>query len=462
VGNNVTALDWVEKGIGWAGGLAAGLTLAVIFLGIWRGTQRATGKSIGRLPGWLSRPAFYVAASLVYFSLCWLLWRPLPLLLSPQTRIFCLVTGALTFFIGLAWVLWGRLTLGRQYFVSTPLGAGLFEQHRLVRHGPYALVRHPMYIGILLTGVGGILLYRTWTLVFVASHFFGLIVRAHREEQALAGEFGEEWQAYYQQVPRFFPNLRQMVSRLPPGPSALLELGLFFTPALPAYLWIWPNVSGTGEWIMQSLVYVYAIVGSLFIGLRRWSLPELGLNGKGLRISLIAGMAIVVGRALVILSVDWEAPLPDYNPLRLLAEAFFYFGLVGLGEELLFRGLLYKAFDEWRGSSWAIWGSSLGFALWHVFGQGLLVGAATLFYGLTFALIRWKAGGMIGLIFIHGMIDFSALLLLPDIQVTTLARPEIPHPAWLALGLALIAFTPLYLWKIHPWMNRHVFFRHGT
>lgn len=73
--------------------------------------------------------------------------------------------------------------------------------------GPYALVRHPMYLGILLTGLGGILLYRTWTLVFIALTGMGLVLRARREEQVLAAEFGQAWQDYCLRVPVFSPRI---------------------------------------------------------------------------------------------------------------------------------------------------------------------------------------------------------------------------------------------------------------
>jgi hypothetical protein len=42
-----------------------------------------------------------------------------------------------------------------------------------------------------------------------------------------------------------------------------------FLPAIPAYLWLWPNVEGTSAWIANSLSDLYAIAGSLVIGLRR-------------------------------------------------------------------------------------------------------------------------------------------------------------------------------------------------
>ena len=62
-----------------------------------------------------------------------------------------------------------------------------------------------MYVGILLASAGGLFIYRTWTLVFALVAFLGLVLRAQREEQALAVEFGDEWEAYCQRVPRWIP-----------------------------------------------------------------------------------------------------------------------------------------------------------------------------------------------------------------------------------------------------------------
>ena len=155
----------------------------------------------------LRSPIFYLFTSLGYFGLCWLLWRPIPFALSDSMRIAVLVLGGLLYFAGLGLVAWGRLALGGQYFVSTSQAAQLFAGHRLVTAGPYAVVRHPMYLGILLAGLGGILLFRTWTLVFFSLNFLGLLVRARREEQVLAAEFGEQWRDYCQKVPAYFPRI---------------------------------------------------------------------------------------------------------------------------------------------------------------------------------------------------------------------------------------------------------------
>jgi protein-S-isoprenylcysteine O-methyltransferase Ste14 len=204
---SMDTLAWMEACFGWAGGLGALVTLVALFYGIWRGLQRSVGRVVGQVPGLLRMPLFYVFASIAFFGLCYWMWQPLPLSLPPEALAPALVIGVLVYFGGLGFVLWGRLALGKLYFVSSSMGAQLFAGHRLVTTGPYALVRHPMYLGILLTGLGGILLYRTWTLVFITLTGTGLVLRARREEQVLTAEFGQVWQDYCRRVPAFFPRM---------------------------------------------------------------------------------------------------------------------------------------------------------------------------------------------------------------------------------------------------------------
>jgi len=190
-----------------AGAIAIGVTLAVIFYGLWQGSRRPVGRTVGRMPGLVRSSAFYLAASVAYFGICWLLWKPLPLTLSSVARATALALGSVLLFAGLGLVLWGRLALGKQYFVSTGMGAQLFAGHRLITSGPYTLVRHPMYLGCILTGAGGLLVYQIWTFVFIAAGFLGLVGRARREEQILEAEFGDAYRAYRQQVPGWIPRL---------------------------------------------------------------------------------------------------------------------------------------------------------------------------------------------------------------------------------------------------------------
>ena len=148
------------------------------------------------------------------------LWRPVdrcvldpvaapPLTLAMPIRLVALTVGGLLYWTGLALYLWGAKTLGGMYKPASGFGVQLNVDHRLVTHGPFAFVRHPLYLGLQVAAVGGLLVYRMWTLVFVTANFLGLFFRARREEQALAAEFGERWERYCREVPAWIPRLRR-------------------------------------------------------------------------------------------------------------------------------------------------------------------------------------------------------------------------------------------------------------
>jgi protein-S-isoprenylcysteine O-methyltransferase Ste14 len=202
------SLDLIETWLQWAGAAALAAFLAWVFVGMARALRRPRGRVTG-LGTRVLRGPVYLLIGVLFFAVAYVLWRPLPLTLSPPLHAAALALGALIYFPGLALALWGRLTLGAMYNVSMSVGVQLHAGHRLITTGPYALVRHPMYLGIILAAWGGLLLYRTWTCVFAACVFLGLVVRARREEQALAAEFGAECEAYRRRVPGWLPRLRR-------------------------------------------------------------------------------------------------------------------------------------------------------------------------------------------------------------------------------------------------------------
>jgi membrane protease YdiL (CAAX protease family) len=242
-----------------------------------------------------------------------------------------------------------------------------------------------------------------------------------------------------------------MQTRRHPSLAALAEVAIMFLPGIPAYLWLWPNVTGT-SWYMpvQMAVYVYFLAGCLFIGLRRWNLGQLGLNRRGLGLTLACGLVLLASRTLVLLATDLPLGLQPITFRRLAGEILFYFGLVGLIEELLFRGLIYHALDQWRGAGLAIWGSALVFGLYHVGWQGPLGGLGTFLIGVIFGATRWRAGGIVGLILVHGLIDMATVEMLPSLSIEQLGQPQIVHPILLIVGCGLILAIPLYLWRFHP------------
>lgn len=190
--------------IRWLGGLAAWAMLALLMLGIWRGLARGAGRAVGRA-GLLRSAPFYVFALAAFLGVSWLAWRPLHLGISRPLNAVVLSLGTLMYFPGLALMAWGRVALGSMYFVSTGLGAQLFAGHELVVTGPYAMVRHPIYLGLIAAAAGSLLIYQTWTALAYALFAPFVLVRARREEQALAAEFGQQWKEYCRRVPALFP-----------------------------------------------------------------------------------------------------------------------------------------------------------------------------------------------------------------------------------------------------------------
>jgi protein-S-isoprenylcysteine O-methyltransferase Ste14 len=226
-------LNSIERWARRVGLVAVLVALATLLWGVWRGMRRSVGRKTGREPTLLRQPVFYLLASAGYFGLCYRLWRPLWQALSLPLRVVALILGSLLYLPGLALVLWGRLALGQMYNVSSTFGARLYADHRLVTSGPFAYVRHPMYLGILLTGLGGLLLYRTWTFVFLIAHFPALMIRARREEQVLAAEFGQQWEAYRRCVPTWLPRYWRNGRDLALSTALCTSLGRGAMPSKP-------------------------------------------------------------------------------------------------------------------------------------------------------------------------------------------------------------------------------------
>ena len=199
----------IENFLHWLGGILAYSLLIVLLYGIWRGTRRQAGRTSGRASHWLRSVVFYLVISLFFSGGSVLGWKPLPWELPQITQGCLLALGSVLYFPGLALILWGRLALGRHYFVSTSTSAQLFKDQPLVTRGPYAIVRHPMYLGILLAALGSLLLYQTWTTLFYACFAPFILSRARREEVVLAAEFGEQWREYCRRVPALIPKLKK-------------------------------------------------------------------------------------------------------------------------------------------------------------------------------------------------------------------------------------------------------------
>jgi protein-S-isoprenylcysteine O-methyltransferase Ste14 len=103
--------------------------------------------------------------------------------------------------------LWSRIVLGKYWSDKVIVQS----EHQLVRSGPYARIRHPLYSGVLLAVLGtalvvgeirGLLSF----LILLANY----AIKAKREERILRERFGVEFNAHLRNTGFLFPRLRRM------------------------------------------------------------------------------------------------------------------------------------------------------------------------------------------------------------------------------------------------------------
>jgi len=115
------------------------------------------------------------------------------------------VTGVALTWIGIAIALWARWHLGQYWSARVTIK----EDHKLIRTGPYAYFRHPIYSGIDLAAVGGALAIDQWRCVAgVGLIILGYWIKARKEESMLVAQFGEAFRGHCRHTGFLIPKLR--------------------------------------------------------------------------------------------------------------------------------------------------------------------------------------------------------------------------------------------------------------
>ena len=112
--------------------------------------------------------------------------------------------GALLVAAGLGFAVWARLHLAGNWSATVTLK----QDHELIRSGPYGLVRHPIYTGVLLAALGTVVAIDSWSaliaLALMATAFIRKIVI---EERFMRDAFGPAYAAYSKGTARLVPYL---------------------------------------------------------------------------------------------------------------------------------------------------------------------------------------------------------------------------------------------------------------
>ena len=147
-------------------------------------------------------------------------------------RIFGLVLwfSPLIYLINPAWMTWSKLGLPEIarwlgvglgaicipliYWLFVSIGSGITpvsatrKEHKLVTHGIYRWVRHPLYtVGSSLIVSFGLMADNWFIILLAALAFVAMAIRTPKEEANLIEKFGDEYREYMKRTGRFLPKM---------------------------------------------------------------------------------------------------------------------------------------------------------------------------------------------------------------------------------------------------------------
>jgi protein-S-isoprenylcysteine O-methyltransferase Ste14 len=113
--------------------------------------------------------------------------------------------GFLATLLGLGIAIWARIYLGELWSDKVVLKV----DHQLIRTGPYAHMRHPIYSGVLLGVLGtAVVLGETRGLLAFLVLLTNYAIKARREDKLLSHSFPDEFRIHAQHAGFLLPKLR--------------------------------------------------------------------------------------------------------------------------------------------------------------------------------------------------------------------------------------------------------------
>src|SRR5689334_17469067 len=106
---------------------------------------------------------------------------------------------------GLGLRIWAVITLGRffTWFIT------VYEDHQVIRSGPFRFIRHPAYCGALILFISTLVFLHAWVgaLLSLGFQLFAYVRRIGYEEAFMIDRIGEPYVAYTREVNALFPKV---------------------------------------------------------------------------------------------------------------------------------------------------------------------------------------------------------------------------------------------------------------
>jgi len=157
-----------------------------------------------------------------------------------------------------------------------------------------------------------------------------------------------------------------------------------------------------GHYIMYTVYVVCSIALTKHNGR---PLSEIGLTSKGLPSSLGFSMVPVLASFLNRVIFSDLRLSPEANSFASVANGLLFWSVSGLGQEILFRGLILFSFQRWKGWKFALIASSVLFGLMHV-QQGVAGIIFTIAIGVYWGWVAIKTKNIVGIILSHSLFNF--------------------------------------------------------
>ena len=112
--------------------------------------------------------------------------------------------GIVVMFSGLSFAVWARIHLGQYWSGRVTIKV----DHRLIRTGPYKIVRNPIYTGILFGFIGtALVIGEIRVFLAIALILVGIWLKIKAEEKFLLDEFGQQFLQYKKEVKMLIPYI---------------------------------------------------------------------------------------------------------------------------------------------------------------------------------------------------------------------------------------------------------------
>ena len=115
------------------------------------------------------------------------------------------IIGSILSWVGIGLAIWARYHLAEYWSARITIK----QDHQLIRTGPYARLRHPIYSGIILAAIGSAVVIDQWRCVLgVCLVLIGYCIKARKEETMLTQQFGDAFREHQTQTGFLIPRFR--------------------------------------------------------------------------------------------------------------------------------------------------------------------------------------------------------------------------------------------------------------